>query len=124
MKTIRIWIIYILLCLLSIGIWVSISYVTGKEEAWDSKYYFMYGLPLMIGISGILGYAMPIRPWRWGLIMVTAQILYNIPKILTSNIFPLGILCFVIFAVPCVVLSYVGAFLRNRVWSKNSSGGK
>ena len=115
------WILYISIGLMSIGIWVCISYVSGKEEAWDSKYYFVYGLPLMIGISGILGYAMPIRPWRWGVAMVVPQILYNVPGIFTSNLFPLGIFCFVIFAIPCISLSYLGANLRRRVRSNNSS---
>jgi hypothetical protein len=95
-------------------IWISISFLVGEDEAWDSKYYFLYGLPLMMFASGVFGYIKPKRPWRWGIAIVFSQALVLWLKNPTANLLPLGIVVFGFISVPCIAAAYFGSFLKLR----------
>jgi Mn2+/Fe2+ NRAMP family transporter len=98
--------------ILGVIIWISISFLVGKDEAWDSKYYFLYGLPLMMFASGVFGYIEPNRPWRWGIAIVFSQALILWLKNPTANLLPFGIVVFGFICVPCIATAYFGSFLK------------
>jgi hypothetical protein len=47
-------------------VWVVVSTVSHRREAWDSKWYWMAGVPVVCVVSAVLGLVEPSRPWRWG----------------------------------------------------------
>jgi len=49
-----------------IGVWVLICAVSGEREAWDSPWYLFVGMPVVCAVGAGLGYAEPVKPWRWG----------------------------------------------------------
>ena len=67
---------YVCAGMLSIAAWVAIAWVTGAEEAWDSKYYWIYSLPAMMFLSGVFGFLWPLKPWIWGIALVVPQMFY------------------------------------------------
>ena len=95
-------------------IWVVISFLVGEKEAWDSKYYFLYGLPLMMLTSTILGYKEPLRPWRWGITIVFSQALILGLSKPTANLLPLGIIFFGFISLPCIATAYLGSFAKKK----------
>ena len=116
-------IIYLLLGMTSIGLWILISWITGAKEAWDSKYYFLYGLSSMMIISGLLGFITPVRPWRWGVALVVPQMLYVVFTNIGANLMPLGVILFVVFLTWCILCSYLGRVCRRAVARWRLRGG-
>jgi hypothetical protein len=43
-------------------VWVVVSMISGKREAWDSEWYFQLGTPVVCVVSAILGFVEPSRP--------------------------------------------------------------
>lgn len=39
-----------------IVVWVVVSMVSGRREAWDSQWYFLIGIPVVCVMSGALGF--------------------------------------------------------------------
>lgn len=58
--------LYGLAVLVGIIVWIAVSTVSGRREAWDSGSYFRIGLPVVCVASAALGFLEPSRPWRWG----------------------------------------------------------
>lgn len=98
------------------AVWLIISYVTELQEAWDSSYYYLYGLPVMVFVSGSLGLLAPVRVWRWGLTVVGTQAFIAIIINPMANLLPLGLVVFGLLSLPCIAAAYLGAFIRNKVW--------
>jgi len=48
--------------------WVYIAQVSGRREPWDDETYFTAVLPALGLLGGVLGFVVPEKPWRWGLI--------------------------------------------------------
>lgn len=108
------WVLFGISAIVGISIWLIISLVTGKQETWDSSYYFLYGVPLMMLMAGILGFISPIRPWRWGVTIVFSQALILILQKPMANLLPLGLVLFGMLSLPVILAAYVGAFIRNK----------
>lgn len=105
-------IIFVITSLIGLGVWVGISIISGKEEAWDSPLFFVLGLPIMILASGIAGYIDPGGFWLWGIAVV---ILQPVALLINSEIGPfilVGFFTFGVFAVLCVFGAWVGGKLR------------
>lgn len=56
-----------------LAFWEWANVALGRQEPWDSPDYFSFYLTAL-GLCGALGYLFPERPWRWGLIIVFAQL--------------------------------------------------
>jgi hypothetical protein len=108
------WWLYLISAATGIGVWVAISFFTGQREAWDSHYYFTYGLPLMTLLAGVFGFMAPSRPWRWPLVVMAAQALVLVFQNPTANLLPLGLILFAALSAPLVIAAYVGSAVRKR----------
>ena len=91
-------------------VWIVVSAVSGKSEAWDSSWYFVAGYPFLCAGSMALGFIAPVRSWRWGLIPFAAQFLWMLLTEGPGNLMPLGIVMFGVFSLPAIVAARVGAF--------------
>ncbi|MBD0316771.1 MAG: hypothetical protein ICV75_08775 [Nitrospiraceae bacterium] len=96
-------------------IWVLVSILSGRREAWDSDLYFTLGIPVLCLVAGVLGFAEPQRPWRWGLVPVSGQCTWMLLTQGVGNLFPLGLLVFGPFAIPPVITARLGAAIARRM---------
>lgn len=95
-------------------VWLGITWISHRREAWDSGLYWKYGMPLLIAVSGVLGYKYPRRPWRWPLTAFAAQAAVLFAMNPTGNLMPLGIIAFLVVSLPCVLAAWVGSLFHRR----------
>jgi hypothetical protein len=93
-------------------IWLAIAAASGRAEAWDSPLYFQFGLPLAVLVSAVLGWLVPERPWRWSMILMTAQWAAMALTAPVGTLWPLGLVAFLVLAVPGVIAATLAARLR------------
>ncbi|MBI4350616.1 MAG: hypothetical protein HY550_04190, partial [Elusimicrobia bacterium] len=61
------------LALCGLAIWLLITSLTNRREAWDSVYFWRFGVPGMLAINAIAGFLEPERIKLKGLISVSLQ---------------------------------------------------
>lgn len=94
------------------AIWLFVSLVTGRREAWDAGIYWSVFYPLAIAVCGFLGHRFPERPWRWALALFFAQCLaMALRNGEIGNLFPLGLIMFGVLSLPAVAAAKFGARL-------------
>ena len=104
----------LLVCVISIGSWIAIGKIT-DVEAWDHRYYWMFGYPLLIVTSFVTAYIDSRRPWLWGILPILAQAVFVLYAITSQAVvLPLTITLYVVLVVPCVVAAYIGIRLKRR----------
>lgn len=95
-------------------VWVAVSSMSGRREAWDSPAYFQVGIPVLCLVSVVLGYFSPDRAWRWGAVPLGAQTAWMFVTQGIGNLWPLGLIMGGILAVPPVLAARFGAFIHRR----------
>lgn len=95
-------------------VWLVVSSLSGRREAWDSPAYFQVGIPALCMMSAVMGYLSPDRPWRWGAIPLGAQVIWMFATQGLGNLWPLGLIVSGIFAVPPILAARLGAFIHRR----------
>jgi hypothetical protein len=99
---------------LGAAIWIGISTVSGRREAWDSGIYFTLGIPVACLLSFALGVVEPERSWRWGVAPFAGQLLSLLIMEGVGNLLPLGVIVFAILSIPAVITARIGATLGTR----------
>jgi len=95
-------------------VWIVVSAVSGRNEAWDSSWYFLAGYPVICAVSLALGYFAPERSWRWGLAPFVGQFVWLLLTQGPGNLLPLGIIVFGVISLPAVIAARIGAYVGNR----------
>jgi len=111
--------VFLVTAVAGLAIWLIIAAVSGKNEAWDSDYFYIVGIPAMLIVSGTAGFIEPVQPWLWGIAVVSFQ---PIALFFRAELGPLalvGLFTFGIFAVLCMGSAYAGASLRQ--WRRKDS---
>ena len=104
--------------LLSFGIgsivFISISNYTYTSHVQARDEYWYIGYPVIILSSLILGYIYNRNAWIWPLILIISQMI--MVSIFTNsdddNLGPLELLVQIVILIPCIVVAYVGVFLK------------
>lgn len=99
---------------LGAGAWVACDAATGRREAWDSPLYFAAVMPLLALASGILGFTAPGRAAVIALAMAAGQFAALFAMNGLGSLFPIGIVLFLLFALPSAAAAWVGGRLRRR----------
>ena len=97
------------------AIWILISLVSGKKEAWDSDLYFSLGIPLVCLVSLAFAFLEPRRPWRWGVLPSAGQFVWMLLYQGPGNLLPLGVIVFAVFSIPFIIAALIGAFISRRI---------
>jgi len=97
-----------------IVVWVVVSTVSGRREAWDSEWYFLIGIPVVCGVSAALGFVEASRPWRWGIAPLIGQFSWMLLTQGPGNLSPLGLVVFGVLSVPSIMTARIGAFFGNK----------
>jgi hypothetical protein len=105
---------YLLSAVTGAILWLATSSLTGRREAWDSPQYWTVTYPLGIATSGLLGYLLPERAWRWGLVLMLAQAVTLTFAASSFGLLPLGLIMFGVLAVPSMIAARVAAGIRGR----------
>jgi hypothetical protein len=99
------------------GLWIAVTLISGRREAWDSPLYWMAGYPAGIAVAGVLGYLAPERPWRWALALMSAQSVTLAFAASSFGLLPLGLIMFGILALPGAGVAAIAAATRRRALS-------
>ncbi len=105
---------------ISAAVWLSITYFTGRREAWDSEYYWQIGYPVLIGCSVFIGITWPEKPLRLVMLMMMIQPVTLFLQALFAgdpmsfSLLPLGMLLFTVLALPCFISAKIGSVLKRR----------
>jgi hypothetical protein len=94
---------------IGIVVWVAVSTVSGRREAWDSEWYFLIGTPVVCVASAVLGFLEPSRPWRWGVAPLAGQFSWMLLTQGPGNLLPLGMVVFGILSLPSIITARIGA---------------
>jgi drug/metabolite transporter (DMT)-like permease len=93
-------------------LWAATSVLSKKVEPWDSSAYWTFAYPLAIVLSGVLGYVVPHRPWRWALVVMFTQFIVMLIGGSGLGLLPLGLVVLAILSLPAVVAANVAARIR------------
>ncbi|MFL6579449.1 MAG: hypothetical protein ACJ8G2_01800 [Burkholderiales bacterium] len=91
-------------------VWILISAISGRKEAWDSPWYFSIGYPAICLTALAMGFYVPKRSWRWGVTPFAGQFAWLLISEGVGNLLPLGIIAFAVMSLPAVVAAKVGAY--------------
>jgi len=83
------------------------------------EFWFQFCYPVIVFLSFFLGFAGPQKPWRWpSLVMLSFYLgtLFLLPG--AGELLFLEVALLAVITIPCVILAYVGAFIRNRKMRK------
>lgn len=101
---------------IGIAMWIVVSSLSGRREAWDSEWYFLIGVPVICGVSAALGFIETSRPWRWGVAPLIGQFSWMLVTQGPGNLLPLGVVVFGVLSLPSVMTAKIGAYFgRARV---------
>jgi len=99
---------------IGIVVWIGISMVSGRKEAFDSELYYRIGMPVVCLASAAFGFLEPNKSWRWGILPLLGQFSWMLLTQGPGNLLPLGMIFFGILSVPSIIAARIGAFLRRK----------
>jgi hypothetical protein len=97
--------------------WIFVALAGGRREAWDSELYFVFVLPMIALMAGIVSYKVPTRTWRWAMFPFAAQALVMIVQEPAGNLLPIGLITFFIFGAMCLIPARLGALAASKLSS-------
>ena len=91
---------------------------THRREAWDSPYYWRYGVPGMLLINAVAGFLEPRRIKLKGLASVSLQPLAMTVKAgEIGSMFPFGLVVFLVLGLLFSAGGAAGAFVKNKFFT-------
>jgi len=97
------------------AVWVVVSTISHRREAWDSEWYWLVGVPVVCVLSAVLGFVEPDRPWRWGVAPLVGQFFWMLVTQGPGNLLPLGVIVFGVLAIPSIITAWLGALVGKKV---------
>lgn len=106
------------LALCGLAVWVLITSLTNRREAWDSAYFWRFGVPAMLLLNAAAGFIEPERIRLKGLISVSLQpVAMTVKAGEIGSMFPFGLLVFLALALFYSAGGEVGAFVKRRFFT-------
>jgi len=97
-------------------LWFAAMASSGKREPWDDPTYWSVVYPATIIVSGLLGFFFSNRSWRWPLALFCGQFLaMTIRAGELGNLWPLGLLVFLVMSVPGIAIAKLGEWLNGKI---------
>ena len=103
---------HLLVFVIGIGLWVGANVAFETTEPWDSEFFLWVSYPLALAISAALGFAFPDLAWRWGLIIIFAQLPVMIVQSGTGPLIGVGVILLGLLSVPAMYAAMTDADLR------------
>jgi hypothetical protein len=92
--------------------WLGVSYTSLEAEAFDDRTYFTIALPIVAIVCAYLGFAVPVQPWRYGLVAIG---MHGLALLLLSatgpelSMLPVGLAILGVIAIPMCLAGMAGA---------------
>ena len=96
------------------AIWILITQVSGRNEAWDSNLYFSVGIPAVCLVSMALAFFEPSQSWRWGVSPMVGQFVWMLISPGPGNLLPLGVIVFGVLSVLSIIAARIGGFIATK----------
>ena len=109
--------LYVLVASAAVAAWLVPWLLLDGKEAWDHWSYFLVAIPVMTIVAAYAGYSAKTGAWRWPLVLIAGQAVTLLLLEGLGNLFPLGLVVFVIFAIPMMIAAVIGAWLSRRAQS-------
>ena len=101
----------LLVTIAGLAFWEWATIVLGVREAWDSPDYLSFYLAAL-GLCAAFGYLFTERAWRWGLIIMFAQLPVMLVHSGTGPLMVVGVAFLTVMAVPAVAAATATSYLR------------
>jgi len=101
--------------IVGVGYWATVSGVLGGGEPWDAAAYWTLVYPGALLLSAILGFAMPVRAWLWGIIVVFAQVPVVVAVSGAGPLLIAGVLYAAVLSIPAALVSGGSGWIRRRM---------
>ena len=112
------YLVSILLALSGLAVWVLITTLTNRREAWDSVYFWRYGVPAMLLLNAAAGFIEPERIKLKGLISVSLQpVAMTVKAGEIGSMFPFGLVVFLLLGLLFSAGGAAGAFIKNKFFA-------
>lgn len=98
--------------LLGVSLEVLITAASGRREAWDSRLYWIAGVPVAMLASLAIGFLARAGDWVWTVLVVPAQLTAMAVRSRDLSLLPLGIVLGAILSLPFLTAAFVGQKLR------------
>ncbi|BBP00126.1 hypothetical protein [Sulfuriferula nivalis] len=110
---------YVIAVGIGMCLWFAATASGGKREAWDTPDYWSLAYPGAIIACGVLGYFFNHRPWRWPVALFVGQfIAMTIRNGELGNLWPLGLLLFLVISLPGIFTAKLGAWINSKMSSQ------
>lgn len=101
--------------IVGIAYWAAVSGMLGGGEPWDASAYWTLAYPGALLLSAVLGFAMPVRAWVWGVIVVFAQVPVVVAVSGAGPLLLAGVLYAAVLAIPAALVSGIAGWTRRRM---------
>lgn len=113
------------LALGGLAVWVAITSLSGRREAWDSVYFWRYGVPAMLLMNAAAGFIEPERIKLKGIISVSLQpVAMTVKAGEIGSMFPFGLAVFLVLGLLFSAGGGAGAFIRNKFYTAPGKPGE
>ena len=99
--------------------WQAVTVILGASEPWDSPDYLAWYVA-SLGLSAFFGYAFDRHAWRWGVIIVFAQLPVLLFHSGAGNLLLAGLVYLSVLALPAAIVA-VGAASLKKLRQRESS---
>jgi hypothetical protein len=106
--------LHILTAGVGVAVWLIPWVLLGGREAWDHPSYFTIAVPAMSVVAGYAGFRAKSRSWRWPLNLALAQFATALLLNGFGNLLPLGVIVFLVLALPMFIAAAVAAWFARR----------
>lgn len=116
------WFPYLICIATGLILWKGVEIFTGVPEAWDHATFNYVSIPLMVLVVFLVAYLVPVRPWRWPLVMVLTQFVMLLFELRSQAIvLPVTMVVFAIYLLPLLIAAYLGAWVANNRLGKENT---
>jgi len=105
---------YILSLVAGFAVCMAIRKLSGRLEMWDSRLYFMAGIPLMCIATFALAYAYPVGAWRWVVSMAAGQSIELLMAGGSLMLWPLTVVALTVMSLPQLAVALVASNMAQR----------
>ncbi len=110
--------ISIALALCGLAVWVLITSLTNRREAWDSVFFWRFGVPAMLLMNAVAGFIEPERIMLKGLLSISLQPAAMMVKSgEIGSMFPFGLIVFMVLGLLYSIGGVAGAFIKNNFFT-------
>lgn len=113
--------ISVILALGGLAVWVLITSLTHRREAWDSGAFWSMGVPAILLMNAVAGFLEPERIMLKGIISVSLQpVAMTVKAGEIGSMFPFGLVVFLVLGLFFSVGGVAGAFIKRKFFAPAS----